>query len=496
MNYRAETKMTMSKRIQTFILKAVLLLLLLIFTVLLVRAFDSRRKPDLEIWHTTSLDSEFRARDHDKEYTFRDYREMEDRLFEEMEREVYQKVEPSGELLFSRYSGDGTNNPVRFPQNWNRSYELIPSEPKGGVLLIHGLTDSPYSLRRVGEIFNENGFYVLGLRLPGHGTIPAALTTIRSSDLVAAVGIGVKHVLDKTEGKPFYIVGYSTGAALAINYTLDSIDNDSMKTPDRIILFSPALGITRFATLANWHKILSFMPYFKKFKWESIQPEYDPFKYNSFPKNGGEQTHLLTLSIQEKVENTRKAGKMDRLPPILTFQSLVDATVLTNAVTGRLYNKIDNNGSELVLFDINRVSRIKPFLKNEHMKFLVSLEERTDLPFTLTIITNISNDSDEIVERSRRPGAHSFTISKLDHTWPKGIYSLSHVSIPFPPDDTLYGSGPGEGAGRELTLGSIEARGERGMLSVSMDQIMRLRYNPFFDYVERRLRNDISTVFQ
>jgi hypothetical protein len=38
------------------------------------------------------------------------------------------------------------------------------------------------------------------------------------------------------------------------------------------------------ARIANAHELLSFLTYFAQFKWLSIEPEYDPFKYNSFPK--------------------------------------------------------------------------------------------------------------------------------------------------------------------------------------------------------------------
>ena len=39
-----------------------------------------------------------------------------------------------------------------------------------------------------------------------------------------------------------------------------------------------------------------------------------------------------------------------------------------------------------------------------------------------------------------------------------------------------------------LGLGTLSPRGEKGLLSVSMSSLMRLRYNPFFGYVEERLR--------
>jgi len=38
-------------------------------------------------------------------------------------------------------------------------------------------------------------------------------------------------------------------------------------TPDRVILFSPAIGITAFARASRWHRLLSWIDYFEKSAW-------------------------------------------------------------------------------------------------------------------------------------------------------------------------------------------------------------------------------------
>jgi hypothetical protein len=55
-------------------LKAVVLAFLIAFTVLLVWAFDARSMPDFRVWHTASLDAEFRARDGRSDLSLADYR--------------------------------------------------------------------------------------------------------------------------------------------------------------------------------------------------------------------------------------------------------------------------------------------------------------------------------------------------------------------------------------------------------------------------------------
>ena len=64
-------------------------------------------------------------------------------------------------------------NSDNYTSNWNRSFVLMPDgAPRGAVVLLHGLTDSPYSLRHIAAHYREQGFVAVAIRLPGHGTVP------------------------------------------------------------------------------------------------------------------------------------------------------------------------------------------------------------------------------------------------------------------------------------------------------------------------------------
>jgi hypothetical protein len=69
------------------------------------------------------------------------------------------------------------------------------------------------------------------------------------------------------------------------------------------------------------------------------------------------------------------------------------------------------------------------------------------------------------------------------------VYSLSHIALPFPDDDPLYGDRPSGSAA--LQLGGIAIRGERNVLVVSQDSLDRLGFNPFFGYMAERIAADI-----
>jgi hypothetical protein len=63
---------------------------------------------------------------------------------------------------------------------------------------------------------------------------------------------------------------------------------------------------------------------------------------------------------------------------------------------------------------------------------------------------------------------------------------LSHVAIPFAPDDPVYGAL--HPAGRDFVyLGRLNVAGERGVLAVPPAQMLRLRHNPFFPYQGQRI---------
>ncbi len=444
-----------------------------------------RARPDLQAWHEHELSEEYRAGNPDA--NLKEYLEREERLFAQLEREIFQRVEQDGPDPLNRNHPKSDLYPPSFDQDWNRSFELTVPAPRGGVLLLHGLSDSPYSMRGVAEIFAKQGFYVFALRIPGHGTIPGMLFEAEQEDWSAAVRLAALHVREQagTEGD-FFIGGYSNGAALSVEYALDSLEEPGLPSPDGLYLFSPALGVSRLAVLARWQMLLSKIPFLETLGWLDILPEYDPFKYNSFPTNAGYQVYRLTSTVSKKMERAGKSGRLEEFPPVLTFASVVDATVPIQAVITRLYNHLPENGSELVLFDVNRESDMQQFINTSFEVGLKTTLEPEDLNYSVTLITNRTPDTSAIMARTRASGASSWREEPFSSEWPQGVYSLSHVAIPFPPDDPLYGPNQGDNA----TLGGLEPRGERGVLNVPITQLMRLRYNPFFDYVAARLNQE------
>jgi alpha-beta hydrolase superfamily lysophospholipase len=258
------------------------------------------------------------------------------------------------------------------------------------------------------------------------------------------------------------------------------------------VLLSPMIGITafaRFAGIAGWP---AFFPAFARAAWLSVVPEFIPFKYNSFPINGARQSFQLTRALQGRFDRMSREGRLVSLPPILTFQSVVDFTVSTRAIITALYRRLPANGSELVLFDLNRTVKFGPLLSSSADLILNRVLPPPPRDYRTTIIANAGPGDPAMVERVTEAGATEEAVRPLALTYPPEVFSLSHVALPFPLEDGLYGLRPDPADDWGVQLGAIATRGERGALIMSLDSLMRMSSNPFFPYVRDRIGEEIT----
>jgi len=198
--------------------------------------------------------------------------------------------------------------PPGFPPGQQKTY-------RRGVLLTHGLTDSPYAMRHLAAFFQQNGFRVMALLLPGHGTQPGDLLDVKWQDWAKTVAYGAYKLAE--EADEVYLAGYSAGAALSV---YQSLRDDRVRG---LFLFSPAFAISRRAAFANLHKLYSWL--IPSAKWVDIKPDLDTYKYESFTKNAAAQIYALTREIEVLLQSR----KLDI--PVFTAASTDDITVKTSA---------------------------------------------------------------------------------------------------------------------------------------------------------------------
>jgi len=224
----------------------------------------------------------------------------------------------------------------------NAPFELKPADGfesgqnkiyRRGVLLTHGLSDSPYFMRNLGDFFQQRGFRVMAVLLPGHGTQPGDLLDAVWQEWARTVAYGVDRLADEVE--EVYLAGFSAGGTLSVYHSL--LD----QRVRGLFLFSPALRISSKAALARFHKLYSWLV--PSAKWLDLKPDRDIYKYESFPKNAAVQMYALT----GEVKNLLRGREMDI--PVFAAASADDVTVDTSA-TVEFIAEARHASSRLVLY--------------------------------------------------------------------------------------------------------------------------------------------------
>jgi alpha-beta hydrolase superfamily lysophospholipase len=469
-----------------------LVLAVVVVTVFGVRAWDAWRSRPLSPWHM-HVPHELRAAELDT-LDWAAYAKAEAAVFADVEKEVTATLPAEDQLPSNRYSASSPLYPARFAQDWNRSYVLEPAGPPSGVVvLLHGLTDSPYSLRHIARHYQARGWTAVAPRMPGHGTVPAGLTAVDWEDWAAATRLAVREARRRVPAPaPLHLVGFSNGGTLAMNHTLHALGDPTLGRPDRVVLLSPMIGVTslaRFAGVLGWPAVF---PAFANAAWLDVLPEFNPFKYNSFPVHAARESSLFSRSLQQAILREARSGRIAAMPPVLTFQSVLDYTVSAPAVVTAFYAHLPANGSELVLFDYNHNADLGPLMRPGSDALASRLLPAAPRRFHTAVITNAGTQSLEVTERRTGAGTTAETRHELGLTYPRDVFSLSHVALPFPPSDSLYGSAPTSDESFGAHLGAMAARGERAALVVNGEALVRMSSNPFFPYVLRRIDEGIA----
>ncbi len=332
----------------------------------------------------------------------------------------------------------------------NAPFLLIPGDscPGGtsskyrrGILLVHGLTDSPYDMRALARFFQGECFYVQALLLPGHGTRPGDLLEVTGKEWVKAYSFGVETLKRKAE--EVYLGGFSTGGTLAVHHALK---DDEIRG---LFLFSPAVEITPAASWACWLAALDGI--FPMFGWLGpIQPDEDPYKYESFTANAACQVFRLT----KEVETSRSRRPL--AAPLFVAASADDATVHTSA-TIELFQETTAKRKKMILY----------------------ARQGIDEPAGVDLV-----DSSHPAHR---------------------IASSAHTAIVIPPEDGHYGSA-GDYAfcthyyqKDDLAYSLCKERREDLLGEISGEflrkgVVRRLTYNPGYDDMLKQMKTFISTL--
>ena len=183
-------------KIFRFLLKPSVIVIIMVMFIMVIffsiRIYNSLGEPRLQLWHTfVPHEMDHQAIDGTD---WAGYLAAENKLFDEVKTNVTQQLESDQKNPLNRYYEASLIYPDRFEHNWNHSYIMQPEgKPTGAVVLLHGLTDTPYSLRHVADLYRQRGFVVIAIRLPAHGTVPSALSKVHWRDWLAATRLAVRE---------------------------------------------------------------------------------------------------------------------------------------------------------------------------------------------------------------------------------------------------------------------------------------------------------------
>lgn len=105
-----------------------------------------------------------------------------------------------------------------------------------GVLLVHGFTGSPASMRPWGEFLHSNGYTVRVPLLPGHGTHPENLNKVKWQEWPAKVEFELSELRKSCD--VIFLVGLSMGGGTVLNVAASH--NEALKG---LILVNPMIHV-------------------------------------------------------------------------------------------------------------------------------------------------------------------------------------------------------------------------------------------------------------
>ncbi len=252
-------------------------------------------------------------------------------------------IAPSGQGSFEDYRRDNmawievhreyqTDDKAR-ETLWNAPTEWRPKgKPQKGILLIHGLGDSPWSFVDVAPSLAEQGFLVRALLLPGNGTRPSDMLRVSVDDWRRV--LREQAAIMRAEVEDLYLGGFSAGCNLVMEY---AVQNPDVKG---LVLFSPAfqsrLRLGVLAEVVGPFADLLFFP--------SSGAEQQPTRYVSLPAKG----FAMLYETSQSVHALLKENSYDK--PVFVVLAQHDMSVDTGYVLDMFERSFSHSQSRLVWY--------------------------------------------------------------------------------------------------------------------------------------------------
>lgn len=188
-----------------------------------------------------------------------------------------------------------------------------------GVLLVHGLGDSPYFFRDVANAMCNEGIHVRTILLPGHGSKPGDMLNVSYQQWQTETNHHIR--LFSKEVDNLYIGGFSTGANLTTIASFSMAEELDIKG---LMHFSPAFKSRFFVS--------RLAPYIDSlFPWPNVEEEDNPSRYNSTAMPGFAAYQESVNVLQDLFTHSEKEERTLNLPVLMVVaekDSVVDTAII------------------------------------------------------------------------------------------------------------------------------------------------------------------------
>ena len=320
---------------------------------------------------------------------------------------------------------------------WNTPQEWRPDGiPRKGILLIHGLGDSPGSFIDIAPRLARQGFLVRTVLLPGHGTRPADMLSVSVDDWRSVVSEQAK-ILGR-EVPELWLGGFSTGANLALEYAMEHPQVQGM------LLFSPA-----FKSSTDYDFLAPAASLFRDWLRPPSQvfPQQIATRYLRVPTNGFAQFYYTSAAAQKLIAR-RQWDK-----PVFMVLTEHDSVLNTAWILDRFDATFTHPASRVVWYGT--------------------------APVGATGLSRLRVRPDNLPQER--------------------ISQFSHMSVLFAPDNPLYGrkgslplcsNGQPEAAAQRCLQGEEVWYSDWGLVEENKIHA-RLTWNPWFDW-QTQVMNEVT----
>lgn len=231
-----------------------------------------------------------------------------------------------------------------------------------GVLLLHGFTGSPKSMKPWAEFLADAGYTVRVPRLPGHGTRWQEMNVTTWQDWYAEAERSFREL--QTQCDTVFVMGLSMGGSLTLR--LAEAKGDAIAG---IVLVNPAVHSERpdrFVLPLVKHLVGAFPGISNDIK----KPGQDEGAYDKIPLKAAHSLTGLWSHVKEDIAKVTQ--------PLLLFRSAEDHVVEASNGAWILANVASTDTTEVVLLDSYHVATLDndaPTIFNDSLAFVRRLSD-------------------------------------------------------------------------------------------------------------------------